>query len=56
MFLNMSENAWIKCSDYAEALNMPRYSYNNIIIIVIKVIILEFLHARFANPGALLPL
>ena len=23
MFLNMSENAWINCSDYARILNMP---------------------------------
>ena len=34
---------------------MPRYSYNNIVIIVTTVIILEFLSARFVHPGALLP-
>ena len=55
MFLNMSENAWINCSDYASSLNMPRYSYNNIIITVTNVIISEFLFARFEHPGALLP-
>ena len=34
---------------------MPRYSYNNIIIIVTNVIILEFLFVRFVPPSALLP-
>ena len=34
---------------------MPRSSYINIIIIVTNVFILEFLSARFVNPGALLP-
>ena len=33
---------------------MPRYSYNNIIIVT-NVTILEFLSARFVQPGALLP-
>ena len=33
---------------------MPQYRYNNIIIIVTNVIILEFLSARFVHPGALL--
>ena len=32
---------------------MPQYSYNNIIIIVANVIILEFLSARFVHPGTL---
>ena len=32
---------------------MPRYIYNNIIIIVTNVIILECLSARFVHPGAL---
>ena len=36
---------------YAKVLNMLQYSYNNIIIIV-TVIILEFLSARFVHPGA----
>ena len=31
---------------------MPQYSFNNIIIIVTNVIILEFLSARFVRPGA----
>ena len=34
---------------------MPRYSYNNIIIIVTNVFILEFLSAQFVHPGALPP-
>ena len=34
---------------------MPQYSYNNIIIVVANVIILEFLSALFVHPGALLP-
>ena len=46
------QNAWINCSDYARVLNIPRYSYNNIIIIVT---LLEFLSAQFVHPGALLP-
>ena len=33
---------------------MPQYSYNNNIIIKTNVIFLEFLSARFVNPGALL--
>ena len=49
----MPENARINCSDYARVLNMPQYSYNN--IIVTNVAILEFLSARFVHPGALLP-
>ena len=36
-------------------LNMPQYSYNNITIIVINTITLEFLPAWFVQPGALLP-
>ena len=40
----------IKC---ARVLNMPRYSYNNIIIDITNVIILEFLSAWFVTPGAL---
>ena len=41
---------------YARILNMPRHSYNNIIIIIVtNVIILEFLSARFVHPGAPLP-
>ena len=35
-------------------LNMLQCSYNNIIIIVTNVIILELLSARFVDPGALL--
>ena len=34
---------------YARVLNMLQYSYNNIIIIVTNVIILEFLSARFVH-------
>ena len=55
ILLNVPENAWIDCSDNAMVLIMPRYSYNNIIIIVTNVIILEFFSARFVHPGALLP-
>ena len=33
---------------------MPQYSYNDIIIVT-NFIILEFLSAQFAHPGALLP-
>ena len=40
-------------SQYARILHMPQYSYNNIIIIVTNVIILEFLSARFVHPGTL---
>ena len=43
------------CSDYARVFNMPQYSYNNIIIIVTNVIMLEFLSVWFIHPGALLP-
>ena len=43
MFPNMSENASRNCSDYTRILNMLRYSYDNIIIIVTNVIILGFL-------------
>ena len=53
--LRMPENVWINCSDYARVLDMLRYSYNNIIIIVTNVIILEFVSTRFVHPGALLP-
>ena len=47
---------WINCSDYARVLNMPRYSYNNIIIIIIatNAIMLEFSSAQFIHVGALL--
>ena len=34
---------------------MPRYSDDNIIIIVTNIVILELLSARFVHPGALLP-
>ena len=36
----------------ARVLNVPRYSYNNIIIVA-NAIILKFLSARFVDPGAL---
>ena len=36
---------------YVRVLNMPRYSYSNIIIVA-NIIILEFLSARFVRPGA----
>ena len=51
MALTVPENAWINCSDYARILNMLRCSYNNIIIVVTNVIMLEFLSARFVDPG-----
>ena len=54
--LNMPEYVLINCSDYANVLNIPlQYSYNNIIIIVTNVNILELLSARFVHPGCLLP-
>ena len=53
MSLNMSKNAWINCSDYASVFNMLRYSYNNIIITVTNVTILELLSAQFVHPGNL---
>ena len=37
---------------YARFLNMPWYSYDNIIIIVINVIVLEFLSAWFVHTAA----
>ena len=37
---------------YVRVLNMPLYCYNNIIIIVTNVIILEFLPAQFVHSGA----
>ena len=36
----------------ARVLNIPGYSYNNIIISVTNVIILEFFFARFVHLGA----
>ena len=36
------------CSDYARVLNIPQYSYKNIIILT-NVIILEFLSVRFIH-------
>ena len=51
----MPENLWINCSDYAKVLSVPRYSYNNIIIIVTNVITLQVLSALFVHPGTLLP-
>ena len=50
MSLNMPENTWINYSDYTMDLSMPWYSYNNIIILI-NVIILEFLPARFVHQG-----
>ena len=55
MSLNMHENVWINCSGYTKVLNMPRYSYNSIIIIVTNIIMLELSSARFLHPVALLP-
>ena len=52
MSLNMPENTLINYFDYARVLNMPRYSYNNIVIVT-NVIMLEFLYARFVHPGFL---
>ena len=37
---NMHENAWIIYSDDAGVLNMPRYSYNNIIVIATNATVL----------------
>ena len=36
---------------YARLLNMPPYSYNDIIIIAINAIIIEFWSAQFVHPG-----
>ena len=55
MSLNMSENAWINCSDCTRVFSMLLYSYYSIIIIVTNDIMLEFLSARFIHPVALLP-
>ena len=38
---------------YDRVLNMPWYSYNNIIIIVTNFVILEFLSPLIEHPGAL---
>ena len=54
ILVNVPEDAWINCSDYARVLSMPRFSYNNNIIIVANVII-EFLSVWFVYPGSLLP-
>ena len=51
---NVPEYACRNCSDYARIHSMLQYSYNNIIIIVTNVIILEFLSTWFENPGTLL--
>ena len=56
MYLNMLKNTGINCSNYARVLNISRYGYINIIIIIVtNVIILDFLSARFAHSDALLP-
>ena len=67
MTLSIPEHGWIllnvfgyawkylnKLSDYARILNIPRYRYNNIIIVT-NVIMSEFLSARFIPPVVLLP-
>ena len=41
IMVNVPEYAWINCFDYARVINMLRYSYNHIIIIV--TIVLETL-------------
>ena len=46
----MPEHGRINCYEYAKVLNMPRHSYNNIMIIV-TIILLEFLSAQFIHPG-----
>ena len=55
IFLNVAENTWTNCSDYSSFFTMLWYSYNNIIVIVTNVVILEFLSAWFIHPDALLP-
>ena len=55
ILLNVPEYAGIKCSYYNTVLKVLRYSYNNIIIIVANVAMLELLSARFIHPGTLLP-
>ena len=63
ILLNVPEYAWKclnklwlwLCFDYVRVLNMLRYSYTNIIIIIVNVVILKFLSARFVHPDALLP-
>ena len=54
MSLNIFENAWINCSDYTRVFNILQYTCNNVIIVLINVIILEFFSAQFEYPGALL--
>ena len=53
-WMNISENAWIKCFYCSRVLNIPRYSYS-ITINVTNIIILSILSARFVQWGALLP-
>ena len=48
--LNMPEHVRINCSDYCSVLNMPQYTYNDIII-VINAVKLEFLSVRFVHSG-----
>ena len=65
MFFNMPEHGWIllnifefvllNVSEHFGVLNMRRYSYNNIIIIVANIIMLAFLSVWFIYPVALLP-
>ena len=43
ILLNVPEYAKTSCSDYARVLNIPRYCYNNIIIVVTNVIITRIL-------------
>ena len=46
---NFPEYAWINCFDYARVLSIPWYGYNNIIIFVTNVVILEFLSATILS-------
>ena len=66
IMVNVPEYAWINCFDYARVINMLRYSYNHIIIIVTSIrnirniiinmrYILEIFSVQFVYPGALLP-
>ena len=55
ILLNIFEFVWLNISEHSGVLNMRRYSYNNIIIIVANIIVLDFLSAWFIYPVALLP-
>ena len=51
----MLKNASVNCSDYVRVLNIPQYTYNNIIIIIAtNAIMLVFFFDLFMHPVTLL--